>query len=92
MAQTTKQFKIGEYVVGGIIRVNINGKVIQIKFQDWNTKEDIHTGTCLTTDDNARRMIMDFIEKHGTHYYADKVLKWIETKVELKAGSGFFNW
>jgi hypothetical protein len=89
--KATKQFKIGEYVVGGIIRVNITGKVLEIKFQDYFSKEDVVTGSILTDHHDSYRQIKDFLETHGTPYYADKVIRWIESKVDLTK-QGMFGW
>jgi hypothetical protein len=89
--KATKQFKIGEYVVGGIIRVNITGKILEIKFQDYYTKEDIVTGRVLTDLPDAERQIINILESHGTPYYADKVLEWIKSKVTLNKTS-MFGW
>ena len=38
-----KTFRIGEYVIGGIIEVNYNNtkNILSIAFKDWNTKEVI---------------------------------------------------
>ena len=85
----TKQFKIGEYIVGGIIRVNVSETEVEVKFQDYFTKEDVISETFNPKGDNAYRDIMNFIEDNGTHYHADKVVKYIESKVELKP---LFGW
>jgi hypothetical protein len=87
MAQATKQFKFGESVIGGIIRVIITGKIIQIKFQDYYTKEDVVTGTVQSNQEDARRQMLNFLEENGTPYYAGKVMDWIESKVDLKSES-----
>jgi hypothetical protein len=86
MAQTRKTFKIGEYAVGGKVYVQINGKVIQIQFRDWNTDEVIHKGSVLSSQDSSERQIRNFLEDYTTPYYADKVLEWIKSKVELEGG------
>ena len=89
MAKATKQFKIGEYVVGGIIRANVTGKVIEVKFQDYYSKEDIYTGSVMADEKDAERKLYMFLSEHGTSYYADEVIKWIKSKVELKS---MFDW
>ena len=85
----TKQFKIGEYVVGGIIRANVSEQQVEIKFQDYFTKEDVVSETFNPKGDNAYREMMNFMEDNGTHFYADKVMKFIESKVEVKP---IFGW
>jgi predicted nucleotide-binding protein (sugar kinase/HSP70/actin superfamily) len=88
----TKQFKIGEYVVGGIIQVTTNKNQIEINFNDYFSKEKILSETFILTSNTLRSDIMNFIEDNGTHYYADQVMKWIESKVDIKTHSFFPNW
>ena len=80
----TKSFKIGEYAVGGIIKVEITGKVIQVKALDYNTKEVVESGTTDTTDPSAERKIDNFLNELTSYYYAEKVLNWIKEKVDFK--------
>ena len=101
MAKATKTWKIGEYCKGGIITVDISGKVISIIGKDWDTSagytkksnqsnaKEFTRGTILSTDSNAERKMMDFLEDLTTHYYASEVVKWIKTKVELQSR---FDW
>ena len=88
----TKQFKIGEYVVGGIIQVTTKKEEVEIKFNDYFTKETILSKTFSTNTNYARRNMVMFLEENGTSYYADKVMTWIESKVELETHSFFPNW
>lgn len=80
----SKSFKIGEYAIGGIIRVEITGKVIQIKALDWNTKDVIDSGSCISNEPGAYRKVDDYLNVLTTYYYAEKIREWIETKIELK--------
>jgi len=84
MATKTKTFKIGEYAMGGIIKVQVTGKVIQIFVQDYYTKETLKTGTTSTEDDNVERKLSDFLNDVTTSYYADKVMKWIKEATGMK--------
>ena len=90
-----KTFKIGEVCQGGIITVEIKGKVITIIGKEWdfsqgsrkssnqsNAKE-FTRGTILSTDANSERQIEEFVTELSTSYWADQILKWIKTKVEL---------
>lgn len=79
----TKTFKIGEYAIGGIIKVDIHGKVIQIKCLDYFTEEEITTGSVLSTQPNVANQISEFLNDITTCYYSDKILNWIESKVNL---------
>lgn len=83
MAKATKTFKIGEYAIGGIIKVIITGKVILIKNLDWNTKEEVRSGSTIATERNARYQIMNYLEEVTSYYYADKITNWIESKISL---------
>jgi hypothetical protein len=78
----TKSFKIGEYAIGGIIKVDITGKVIQIKALDYFTKEVVSSGTELTTDPNIERMVRAYLEDLSTYGIAEKIWKWIEPKIK----------
>lgn len=95
MAQATKTFKIGEYAKGGVITVEIRGKVITIIGKDWDfnagsnkgssqkNAEEFTRGTILSTQEDARRQIENFLLDLTTSYWSDTILKWIESKVEL---------
>jgi len=78
----TKTFKIGECAIGGIIKVDITGKVIQIKALDYFTKEVVSSGTELSTDPNIERKATDYLEDLSTYYWAAKIWEWIESKIK----------
>lgn len=78
----TKSFKIGECAIGGIIKVDITGKVIQIKALDYFTKEVVSSGTELSTDPNIERKVMEYLEDLTTYYYAEKIWEWIQSKIK----------
>jgi len=82
--QKTKTFKIGEYAIGGIIQVQLKGKVIIIKAIDYFTKKEISCGSLFRFDKNAQRKIDDHLNELTTSYYADKILNWIKSNVELE--------
>lgn len=95
MAQATKTFKIGEYCKGGVITVEIKGKVIIIIGKDWdystgsrkssdqsNAKE-FTRGTVTTDDEQASRKLTQFLNELTTHYYSEQVMDWIRSKVNL---------
>ena len=79
----TKTFKIGEYAMGGIIQVQITGKIIQVFVKEWDTKEVLRTGTTSTQDEGVERKLSDFLNDVTTSYYAEKVMKWIKEKTGL---------
>ena len=91
----TKTFKIGEYCQGGIITVEIKGKVISVIGKEWdfskgtrrssdqsNAKE-FTRGTIISTDNDAERQIKNFITDLATSYWAGEIIKWIKTKVKF---------
>ncbi len=88
--KATKTFKIGEYAVGGIIKVKINGKVIQIEALDWFTKEILQTGSTMITEKDARRKIDMFLNELTSFFHAGEIMKWIESKIEFKNEYDFY--
>lgn len=86
-----KTFKIGEYVIGGIIQVETQKETITINFKDYVSKELILTETFPINNDIIRN-IQFFIEENGTCYYADKVTEWIKNNVELPQPSGWWGY
>lgn len=96
MAKSTKTWKIGEYCKGGIITVEITGKVIHIIGKEWDTSagykkssnqskaKEWTRGSVTAEDFEARRKCDDFLNDLTTSYYADEILKWIETKVKFR--------
>lgn len=101
MAKKTKTWKIGEYCKGGIITVEITGKVIQVIGKDWdfstgsrkssdqsNAKE-FTRGTVTADENDADWKLKLFLNDLTTHYYAEQVIDWIKTKVEIKPNFGW---
>ena len=98
MAKATKTWKIGEYAQGGVITVEIVGKVISIIGKEWDTStgyskssnqsnaKEFTRGTVTSDDREAYRKMYNFLSDLTTHYYADTILKWIESKVKLEFG------
>jgi len=91
-----KTFKIGEQCRGGVITVEITGKVIAIIGKDWDTStgyrkssnqsnaKEFTRGTITADDSEAYRKMYFFLTDLTTSYYADTILKWIESKVKLQ--------
>lgn len=103
MAKATKTWKIGEYMKGGVLTVEISGKNIAIIAKDWDTSAGYSKGSnqsnakefdrevISTEDSNAERKIMDFLEDLTTHYYASVVCDWIKSKVTLQP-KNWYGW
>lgn len=95
MAKATKTFKIGEYAKGGVITVEITGKIITVIGKDWDTSagysrnsdqskaKEFTRGSVEATDTNAYRKVINFLEDLTTSYYAGKIMEWIESKVKI---------
>ena len=91
----TKTWKIGEYAKGGVITIEITGKVIVVICKEWDfstgsrrssdqsNAQELYRGTCTTEDDDVERKLLNFLCDMTTSYYADQLIKWIKTKVEL---------
>lgn len=94
---TTKTWKIGESCKGGIITVEISGKVIKVIGKDWDVNagynknsnqsnaKEFTSGTVLSTDFNAESKIDDFLNDLTTFYYSNSILQWIKSKVNFKS-------
>ena len=85
----TKTFKIGECCKGGIIKVDTSKNEVIANILDYYSKKPIAFGKCtVTTDSNSgKRNLREFLEDHTTHYYACKVIEWVETKVVFNSNS-----
>ena len=75
MATRTKSFKIGEYAVGGIIKVTDKSGYITIEALDYNTKAKVKSRT-FEPDADGMEVIM-YLNELTTSYYADKILDYL---------------
>jgi DNA polymerase III alpha subunit len=101
MAKSTKTWKIGEYCKGGIITVEITGKIITVIGKEWDFSKGTRKssdqsgakewtrGTVLADDSEGYRKLYDFISDLTTHYYTEQVIDWIKTKVNLSPKWGW---
>jgi hypothetical protein len=89
-----KTFKIGEYVIGGIIEVIADKTSITINFRNMysGNRELVATRQFQIANTDTIRNIQFYIEDNGTHYYADKIVKFIESKIDLPKINGPFGW
>ena len=76
-----KQFKIGEYAVGGIIAVETSSKneTVSIKALEWFSKREVK-GQTFSNEDT--RGIKEFLFDLTSSYYAGKVLDWIKANIK----------
>ena len=92
----TKTFKIGETCAGGVITVEITGKVINVIQKEWDTSagytkkssqknaEELSRATGLSTDNDIERKLSDYIYVIANSYWADTIIKWVKSKVKLQ--------
>jgi hypothetical protein len=75
-----KQFKIGEYALGGIIDVQTNDKIktIEIQARDFRTKAIVRSNTFAQAN---IEMMDDYLNELTSYYYAEKVLNWIKSVI-----------
>jgi hypothetical protein len=91
----TKTWKIGEVCQGGIITVEIHGKVISVIGKEWDFSKgsrrssdqsgakEFTRGTIVSTDVDAESKIENFLTDLSTPYWAGKILEWVKSKVEI---------
>ena len=102
MAKSTHTWKLGEVCKGGVITVEINGDKVAIIGKDWDFSKGSRRSANQTnaqewvrieitaTADKAKREVLEFLQDLTTSYYADQILKWIESKVKLSTnGDGW---
>jgi hypothetical protein len=74
----TKQFKLGEYAVGGIIKLEKKSDSITVSALDYSSKRQLQSQT-FSLDDLSR--IDWYIGDLTTSYYTDKIMNHIKTKM-----------
>jgi hypothetical protein len=97
----TKTFKIGEYCKGGVITVETTAKKVAVIGKIWDYSKGSTKGSdqskakeftrleVMVDEPDARNKVDWFLFDLTTSYYADEVMKWIESKVSFKSE---FNW
>ena len=93
----TKTFKIGEYCKGGVITVETTAKKVAVIGKVWDYSKGSTKGSdqskakeftrleVMVDEPDARSKIDWFLFDLTTSYYADEVMKWIESKVSFKS-------
>ncbi len=101
MAKATKTWKLGEVAQGGVITAEVNGKVITIIGKEWDTStgynkksnqsnaKEFTRHTVLANEKDARCKLFDFLSELSTSYWADEIIKWVETKVAIRTEFGY---
>ena len=77
-----KSFRIGEYALGGIIKVTISQDWVEIKALDWNTKKVVGLRVINFTTPEFYYSVGSYLNELTTSYYTEKIVSWI--RAELK--------
>lgn len=83
----SKQFRIGEYAIGGIIEARVTKEepeyeLVEVKALDWNDPETVVMSDWAETDSPVwKQGISDTLHEMTTSYYADKVMAWINSQI-----------
>ncbi len=75
-----KQFKIGEYAIGGIIAIEEKNDVVKIEALDYVSKNPVMSDVFNLNMRDSLNQIDHFLNELTTSYYADKILTYIKTK------------
>ena len=91
----TKTWKIGERCQGGIITVEIKGKIISVIGKEWDFSKgtrrssdqkgakEFTSGTAISTEQYAENKLERFLTELATSYHSDVIIKWIKSKIKL---------
>jgi len=79
----TKSFKIGEYAIGGIIKVNVDLTTITIQALDYYSKAVVSENT-YDLEDESYWSINDYLNELTSSYHAEKVMEYIEKTSNIK--------
>ncbi len=89
----TKTWKLGEVAQGGVITVEITGKVVAIIGKEWDTSagtrrssnqsnaKEFTRVTIVSDDWNSYWKMRNFLEDLTTSYHAGEIMYWIEEKI-----------
>lgn len=72
----TKTFKIGEYAIGGIIKVQVSNDYALIQVVDWNTKR-VLTQNRFFLYCTEYRDYLNYLEEQTSYYFADQITEFI---------------
>ena len=78
-----RNFKIGEYAVGGIIKVRVNIASVFIQALDYETKVPV-VSSSFKNEPSSYWQVMDRLHELTTAYYAEKIMKFIEENSNIE--------
>ena len=87
MSSKVKQWKIGEYAVGGIIEARVhdedpNYQVVEVKARDWDNPDRIVLADWAETDHvKWYNSIRTTLNEMTSVYHADQIMEWIAKEV-----------
>ena len=94
----TKTWKLGEVCKGGVITTSTKKNKVTIIGKEWdynqgsrkssnqsNAKEFTRTEIDFDNDSSTREA-NDFLHDLTTSYHVDQIMKWIESKIDVKRG------
>lgn len=79
-----RTFRIGEYAVGGIIRVRINLDTIFIQTLDWDTEKEV-TRNSFPLKDESYWLINDRLHELTSSFYAERIMDFISKNAEIQS-------
>ena len=92
----TKTWKLGEVCRGGVITIETTKTQVKVIAKEWDTSKGFNKGSDQSQAKEWNRLEVNIAEKDSrskiewflfdltTSYWADEILKWIETKVDLQ--------
>jgi hypothetical protein len=92
----TKTWKLGEVCKGGVITIETTKTQVKVIAKEWDTSKGFSKGSDQSNAKEWNRLEVNLSEKDSrskidwflfdltTSYWADEILKWIESKVEFK--------
>lgn len=92
----TKTWKLGELARGGVITIETTKTQVKVIAKQWDTSKGFSKGSDQSQAKEWNRLEVNIAEKDSrskidwflsdltTSYWADEILKWIETKVDLQ--------
>lgn len=92
----TKTWRLGEVCRGGVITIETTKTQVKVIAKEWDTSKGFSKGSDQSQAKEWNRLEVNIAEKDSrskidwflsdltTYYWADEILKWIETKVDLQ--------
>ncbi len=78
----TNRFDIGEYAIGGRIRVTTSKTQISITFLEWETKKPLEGHSRSFNVNAAKQHVMNFLESRTSFYWSSRISDWISAHTD----------